>query len=300
MAWIHVTRKLAKTNHGQILDHTSANHASIFERDFADGLPKSTDFPYAFQILSMISNDNQPNLVWEDIPDNNRGLFHLLSAIRLCDQAGNYYVQMKDVCESNIPNIGNALLSNNLLPLTQPWACTELMEWVVLSDEVQNNQQQAFWKKRLQKECPAYHSAYAAQNADGRMKVAEAYGRLGMYDRAIEIGEDTQENSKWSWGHFIVAGFYTAIDATSEAEQHLLNAIDKGKEEEFVSRYHFALAELYLKESQKQKAVYHYCIVLNDVFDNAHTRRWKPRASSALEDIFGYTTDVQEVLCDFN
>ena len=248
-----------------------------------------SDNLYVDQIsaLALFDRPSQYAINWKDAPASQRGLIHLWSAFRFCDQTNHPAASYRGKCEPNIATIGNALLNHPLLPEIHQWDCRQIMDWVVLSQEVDNLQQHVYWQHRLKEQCPDHHSSYLAQDSNGQIQVALAYARLGMYDRAIAVGESLQEDTEWSWGHFIVAGFYSAIDALPEAENQLLEAIAKGEGEVHVWQYYFTLAELYRRQERVQDASYYYCLVLGSEFDSSQTRSLKPMAESSLKEMSG-------------
>lgn len=243
--------------------------------------------------LSFMDNDETFSSVLSANPQQSRGLIHLWSLLRLCDQRNGKLALLEANCQNIIPIAGSKLLNHELLPDLHQWNCSQIMEWLILSKEVQNTQQKSFWESKLMIECSELYVAYQDQNLNIKFQQALALNRLGLTNRAIMEGEKALAVSNWHWGHFLVAQFYEDIDDFNNAENHLLEAISLDIDEEIIPQYHYTLAKIYQVQDRQQEAAGSYCNVVNIKQDTTQTQIWKPKAEMEIKRMLGnYQIDI--------
>ncbi len=166
-------------------------------------------FAYAKHISELVVRPDpvSPAAQWPDVPDDLRGMTHLWSLLHLCADSSRDAALSEERCQLAISGAGTSLLNHKMLPDLYQWNCHQIMDWLVLSDEVINTEQQIYWQGRLLKECSDLHVAYLAQNTNGQIQVALAYARLGMHDRAIAIGESAVRNQIGLGAIFLLPGY---------------------------------------------------------------------------------------------
>lgn len=150
--------------------------------------------------------------------------------------------------------------------VVRSWGWGITYRLIALSQKSKRQDLADYWIRKVASVFPGREFEYLHRMDDpyGQTVLAEAYASLGFTSDAIRIGEKALSTHNWSWGHYLISGYYRKQHQSLDAERHLLAAVAAAGLDPIVSRYRLELADLYAKEGKTVAAIEQLCTILRD------------------------------------